>query len=303
VNASIVDLAHDAELLETCTKRNDKYTVRRILDVHYSYFRIKQSSQSECAQKKNSIDASIYNSSGGGETLLKSGLGGFSGSFNNKKCVPSIFLNILHLAIENNSMDVLRICLKYGLNPNEPGTTLRKLYLDKNMFSNYDEDLTRLQRKSVRYPVKCGYCKVKAAKEKSALMVKQTTVTQTVTATTTTTTTTCLNSNIKQSQTLLYEFEAKETQTLNNLPGTTRTTIVIDDVDSDTELSPQIASLDQIDYSSFLYLIRLPPLFLSISKCNHAATDLLLTYGACPNVQDDLGNFFCKLYFYESKNE
>jgi hypothetical protein len=285
VNASIVDLAHDAELLETCTKRNDKYTVRRILDVHYSYFRIKQLSQTECApHKKSSIDASMYNSSGGSESLIKSGgLGGFSTSVNNKKCVPSIFLNILHLAIENNSLDVLRICLKYGLNPNEPGTTLRKLYLDKNMFSNYDEYLTRSQRKSVRYAVKCGYCKARAAKEKSAALK--------INQTTTTTTTICLNSNIKQTQTLLYEFETKETQqTLNNLPGTTRTTIVIDDVDSeDLELSPEITSLDQIDYSSFLYLIRLPPLFLSVSKCKHAATDLLLTYGACPNVQDDLG--------------
>ncbi len=26
------------------------------------------------------------------------------------------------MAIENNAMDVLRICLKYGLNANEPGT-------------------------------------------------------------------------------------------------------------------------------------------------------------------------------------
>jgi hypothetical protein len=45
-----------------------------------------------------------------------------------------------------------------------------------------------------------------------------------------------------------------------------------------------------INYSSYSYLIRLAPLFLSISRCNHAATELLLTYDACPNIQDELGN-------------
>lgn len=45
-----------------------------------------------------------------------------------------------------------------------------------------------------------------------------------------------------------------------------------------------------INYSSFTYLIRLAPLFLAVSRCNHAATELLLTYDACPNIQDELGN-------------
>lgn len=54
------------------------------------------------------------------------------------------------------------------------------------------------------------------------------------------------------------------------------------------ETTPSSAPL--INYSSFTYLIRLAPLFLSISRCNHAATELLLTYDACPNIQDELGN-------------
>jgi hypothetical protein len=323
VNASIVDLAHDAELLETCTKRNDKYTVRRILDVHYSYFRIKQQQPTSTGQttdeqlirKQSSVDTAAHNSIGGGESLIKSTMAAANSSTSRscgggKKCVPSIFLNILHLAVENNSLDVLRICLKYGLNPDEPGTTLRKLYLDKNMFTNYEEDLSgRCHRKSVRYPVKCGFCKFRAAKEKAAkaaaVTIKQTTTVTTTTTTTATATATCLNANVKQTQTLLYEFEMQEQQQQQNQrkansghsgTATARTTIVIDDFDSHIELSPQITALDQIDYSSFLYLIRLPPLFLSVSKCNHAATELLLTYGACPNVQDDLGNIFVFQY-------
>ncbi len=49
-------------------------------------------------------------------------------------------------------------------------------------------------------------------------------------------------------------------------------------------------SIENVNYTSYDYLIRFPPLFLSVSRCNHVATDLLLTYGACPNIQDDMGN-------------
>ncbi|CAF0909879.1 unnamed protein product, partial [Brachionus calyciflorus] len=164
---SISDLINDAELLEQSTRRNDKYTVRRILDLHYSFFRIKQI-YSQKTQTTNSI--------------------------------PHIFYNILHISIENNSLDVLRICLKYGINPNECGVAK-----NQNDFK----------------PIfNCTYCK---------------------------------------------------------------------HVNKDNNLNVKTSS-DGVDYSLFNYLITLPPLFLSISKCNHQATELLLSYGACPNIQDSFGN-------------
>lgn len=330
MNTSIVDLAHDAELLESCTKRNDKYTVRRILDVHYSYFRVRQSggansSTSETGEKSNNNKSSEGGGSGGGDfspsthfPLNKSSL--FSSSFK-KKCVPSIFFNILHLAIENNSLDVLRICLKYGLNPNECGTTLRKIFLDGNGCSNsasgscfnYEEHFLGRCKKTVRYPLKCVYCKTKWEREMALLQQKKTTtMTTTIQTVTTTTLTTTVNSSIKQTQALLYEYETKQqvvhAASLESKSGPTttttekNTTMSQSDKEATTsattnttanstsfELSPEITSLEQINYASFLYLIRLPPLFLSVSKCNHEATELLLTYGACPNVQDDLG--------------
>ena len=49
-------------------------------------------------------------------------------------------------------------------------------------------------------------------------------------------------------------------------------------------------STSTINYSNYAYLVRLPPLFLSVSRCFHEASELLLEYGACPNVQDQLGN-------------
>ena len=47
---------------------------------------------------------------------------------------------------------------------------------------------------------------------------------------------------------------------------------------------------DKDIYNDPVYLLSLPPLFLAISKCMHSASELLLEYGACPNIQDLLGN-------------
>ena len=44
-NNFIYDLTNEAELLENSAKKNDKYTVRRILDAHYSQFQIKSIEQ------------------------------------------------------------------------------------------------------------------------------------------------------------------------------------------------------------------------------------------------------------------
>lgn len=180
------DLSHDAELLESSTKRNDKYTVRRILDVHYSHFRIKR------LNEQTNLSSETHHAK--------------------STPIPDIFFNILHTAIENNSLDVLRICLKYGINPNEHGTT---------------ENINKS-----RFKIKCNYCKQNPL-----------------------------------AQPINPDYSINENDCNNKIPN-----------------------LDRINYSSSSYLISLPPLFLSISKCNHSATELLLTYNACPNIQDEFGN-------------
>lgn len=161
---SISDLINDAELLELSVRKNDKYTARRILDVHFSYFCTKHND----IKKKSTLN------------------------------IPNIFYNILHLSIENDSIDVLRICLKYGLDSNGCGTS-------KTIKTSYNFN--------------CNFCKFNK-----------------------------------------IETTASEIQ------------------------------IDSINYCSYNYLISLPPLFLSISKCNHKATNLLLSYGACPNIQDCYNN-------------
>lgn len=71
-----------------------------------------------------------------------------------------IFFNILHFAIENNSNDVLRICLKHNLSPNESGTTLNKVKkIDSSEIidppDGHDESV---KIKSARFPITCTYC-------------------------------------------------------------------------------------------------------------------------------------------------
>ena len=217
----VADLIQDSELLEASTKRNDKYTVRRILDVHFSHFRIKPlyhdlypsryTDQSE--QKNLNPSASSFSVSSLNESLKRT-------------IVPNVFFNILHLAIENNSLDVLRICLKHGLDPNNSGTALKKIRVPKNKPYECVNNV-----KTARFALNCKYC------NKKSIQIKIT---------------------------------ANEMEKV--------------------ELSSQLTSFDQVNYSSYSYLVSLPPLFLAVSKCNHAALELLLTYDACPNIQDEFGN-------------
>jgi hypothetical protein len=278
-----VDLAYDAELLEKSTKRNDKYTVRRILDVHYSYFRIKEHSLND----SNDVDrrfsvAPIYHSYHNYNMNSKNNTNNTNyvknGSFETesrresqsnlsfkKKCVPSIFFNILHLAIENNSLDVLRISLKYGLDPNESGTTQPKLFIEnRHSLINSSSCIGK-----ARFPIKCVLC-AKTLNDREEFKLDDNS-----------------KSSIKRLQEIIHENEHKE-EDKNEAAKKEKIEpeAAVDLSNQDAQSTNQIV----INYSSFLYLVRLPPLFLSISKCNHAATELLLSFGACPNVQDTLGN-------------
>jgi len=239
-----VDLNQDADLLEASTKKNDKYTVRRILDVHYYHFRF----------KRNSIDYQINttinnnNNNTKNENEAKQTSDYFK---NNSIDLPSIFFNILHLAIEHNAMDVLRICLKYGLDANKSGTILDTI----NSSSKFEND-----NKSI-----CNYC---SADNKKILK---------------------LNNNVtiyNNNPAFLFILSTKQTTLTTNLIEINEPppSLQIDDINQ------QQLQQKQVNYSSYSYLVQYPPLFLSISKCNHAATELLLTYGVCTNIKDNFGN-------------
>lgn len=189
--------------------------------------------------------------------------------------LPSIFFNILHLAIENNSIDVLRICLKYGLNPNEPGIRL-KIDAAKTGASKPNDKIGKENDKSnkslIKFPIKCNYCKNKLLKAINKAPSSSNPTSNAINN----------NQNFKNNY-LLYQ-----TLITNNDNSLT----IQEEEEDNKKASPsvQLTPLEEINYSSYSYLVRLPPIFLTVSKCNHAALELLLTYDACSNVQDELGN-------------
>ena len=236
-----IDLTKIAELLENSIKLNDKYTVRRILDENYSFFRIKAS----CSFNGNNDKKLTTNiSCGDFQNSSIKNLNTATQINHNPAEIPSIFFNLLHLAIENNSIDVLRICLKYGLDPNETGTSYTNVKF--NASNKYSSN-----KKSILYPVKCNYCKKrnKASSQKPSTNKNY--------------------FNIKY-----QDSQHEETCESQDFPS----------------LSPYPSTSEEVNYSSYEYLVRLAPIFLSISRCNHSATELLLTYEACSNIQDEFGN-------------
>ncbi len=239
------DLTHEAELLEKSAKKNDKYTVRRILDAHYSEFQMKPIRKPSKrffqktpfnlnATRTITPDSSIDRTNKNNRTNFNSYSNTPTSAHGPPSfiIIPSIFLNILHIAIENNAIDVLRICLKYGLNANEPGTNKKTLTLISH----------ENNQKLIKNLFQCSYCMKK------------------------------------------YELYSQNTQ--SKLIEALK---IDENLDITNELDILNNEKEDI-YNSIYYLRCLPPIFLTISKCFHSATELLLEYGTCTNIQDLNGN-------------
>jgi hypothetical protein len=169
------DVSNDNQLLESSIIKNDKQTVKYLLDKYK-------------ARLPNLVESS------------------FNHNYVNSNDIPQLFFNILHVSIENNAIDVIKTCIKSGIDPNKPTN-------------------------NILLPINCKYCNLIRRNDNKKLVSKS-----------------------------------------NSL---------ISDINED---------LSTINYSSNSYLLELPPIYLSISKCNHEYTEYLLKHQACPNVQDKYGN-------------
>jgi hypothetical protein len=211
------------------------------MDVHAAYFRMKhngsgssgnaaggiwqiasphlpQITESRTSGSLSSL-AALFNENSANNNLIKQ-----------TAVIPAVFFNTLHMAIEHRATDVLRSSLKYGLDPNQPGTTLKRVTPMPTPMQPTQQNIMR-----ARYSIECRYCRKKNA---TTTMIK------------------------KRDYDDHYHHN----------------------------LSSPLRSTDDINYSSYSYLIRLPPLYLAISRCNHEAVQLLLEHDACSNVQDPMGN-------------
>ncbi|GFT70677.1 ANK_REP_REGION domain-containing protein [Nephila pilipes] len=102
--SSINDLSFEAEQLDRAVRANDTQVVRRMLEIHHGSLLLDKSSE-------GSQDF----------PFLRKSLDRVDLSPSLEPQRPPIFGNALHLSVECNSLDVARILLKYGMDPNEPG--------------------------------------------------------------------------------------------------------------------------------------------------------------------------------------
>lgn len=116
--SSINDLSFEAEQLDRAVRGNDTLVVRRMLELHHGRFPLNLHG--------SLLDKSSDDASQDVEILLRRSQTFLErlerrGSLSSEHEPPPIFANALHLAVECYALDVARLLLKYGVDPNESG--------------------------------------------------------------------------------------------------------------------------------------------------------------------------------------
>lgn len=116
--SSINDLSFEAEQLDRAVRGNDTSIVRRMLEIHHGRFPLNLHG--------SLLDKSSDDASQDVEILLRRSQTFLErlerrGSLSSEHEPPPIFANALHLAVESHALDVARLLLKYGVDPNESG--------------------------------------------------------------------------------------------------------------------------------------------------------------------------------------
>ncbi|XP_052101647.1 uncharacterized protein LOC127735503 isoform X2 [Mytilus californianus] len=135
ITSSIFDLSAEAEQLEKSLKDNNCFKTQKILDLHHHKFPLHfqvdrfhhDKSMSEPARSRR---PSSRISQEGDFNFRKSPT--FLDIFDHDRResvtpeadIPSIFKTTLHVAIRSNSVEVIKLLLKYGIDPNFPTTNL-----------------------------------------------------------------------------------------------------------------------------------------------------------------------------------
>lgn len=118
IASSINDLSSEAEQLDRAVRGNDTSVVRRMLELHHGRFPLNLHG--------SLLDKSSDDASQDVEILLRRSQTFLErlerrGSLSSEHEPPPIFANALHLAVECHALDVARLLLKYGVDPNESG--------------------------------------------------------------------------------------------------------------------------------------------------------------------------------------
>ncbi|GAB6024046.1 hypothetical protein CHUAL_008767 [Chamberlinius hualienensis] len=124
--SSINDLSFEADQLERSIRQNDAAFVKRMLEIHHGKFNVNLHGslldKSSCDSHSQCISQEVEILLRKSQTLIDRL--GRQESVSTDQEIPSVFTNALHLAIEHEAIDVIRMLLRYGVEPNEGGTTV-----------------------------------------------------------------------------------------------------------------------------------------------------------------------------------
>lgn len=120
LGSSINDLTLEAEQLERAIRNNDVDATRRLLELHHDRFSVNLHSslldKSSAGSASQDLEILLRRS----QTLIDRLDHGDSMS-SDLEPAPAVFASALHVAIEYQSLEVARLLLRYGVEPNEGG--------------------------------------------------------------------------------------------------------------------------------------------------------------------------------------
>ncbi|KAL4231822.1 hypothetical protein ACF0H5_009398 [Mactra antiquata] len=268
--SSIFDLSFESEQLDRALRNNDTFAVTKFLQVHYGKFPINFRCSSPCGDKYSTESRSRHPSSRSQEPDIF-GRTKHPNYFDRidfdrresvtPECdIPDIFRTSLHVAILHNSLGVMEVLLKHGIDPNEPKANLIN---SERRLSSFISDNNRLRPN----------CVIEESHETSNSEDS-------------------LTSRSMDNLTLsvptplqIATVHSVDSSPLPNNKNNNNTS----NCDNKPKATFAISLDHEITYTQE-ELFNLPPIFLAIQEKREVAVCHLLYHGADVNVRDKIGN-------------
>ena len=270
--SSIYDLSTESDQLEKALKDNNTCAVTKILQVHYGKFPLRfhgHYNSDKFSTDSRSRRPSSRASAQDADLLFPRRSFGHLDRYEQPdrresvtpECdIPEIFRVAVHVAILSKALEVLKLLLMHGLDPNEPS-----------------RDLTYERRSSAFHP--SGECLIEERTENSS--IESGSIYDAMTSSIQVQDVPDITETVKDSNKL--DTLAIETA-FKNFPSSSDTK----PFPSGSCVIPVICN-EEINFTQD-ELLKLPPLYIAVCEKNADATELLLSAGADVTVEDKQGN-------------
>ncbi|XP_074641463.1 uncharacterized protein LOC141899200, partial [Tubulanus polymorphus] len=283
--SSICDLSFEANQLEKAIKENDIFIVKKLLDIHHGKFTV---NLHESILDKGSLDSRSCGKSHLSqdvEILLRKSQTLLDRFEQTELAVdatesletPAIFRNSLHVAILYNSVDVVKLLLRYGIDVNEAG-----IGIDPDSGTHILQR-TPSKEKQDRFIFYNNSTEQYRSNDDITFLVPTPSPTPTPTPIPVPT----------PSPTPTPTPIPIPTPSPTPIPAPTPSPTPIHVATHYSNSFTRIYSLD--------HLFTLPPLFLAVAKGNSTITRFLLKFGADANFRDELTDGSTPLHLASSK--